>query len=71
MTKDDTTKDPPTKAAGIALLTKGLATQAEVARLAGVSRQAVRKWAIGIPIAKVRDSVLAELWRAELSRRRR
>ena len=69
-TNDDTTKDPAARAASIALLTKGLASQSEVARLAGVSRQLVRKWAKEIPIAKNRHAVLAALWRKEMKKKR-
>jgi transposase-like protein len=69
-TSQDTTKDPAAKAAALALLTKGLASQSEVARLAGVSRQLVRHWAQDIPVERNRDAVLAKLWRQELKRRR-
>ena len=69
-TREDTTKDPAAKAAAIALLTKGLVSQSEAARLAGVSRQLVRKWAKDIPIERNRDAVLAKLWRKELGKGR-
>lgn len=69
-TTQDTTKDPAAKASAIALLTKGLASQAEVARLAGVSRQLVRHWSKDIPIDRNRNAVLAKLWRAEIARNR-
>jgi transposase-like protein len=69
-TSQDTTKDPAAKAAAIALLTKGLASQSEVARLAGVSRQLVRHWAQDIPVDRNRDAVLTKLWRQELKRHR-
>lgn len=69
-TREDNTKDPIAKAAAIALLVKGLASQSEVARLAGVSRQLVRKWAKDIPIDRNRDAVLAKLWRKELAQTR-
>lgn len=66
----DTTKDPAAKAAAVALLTKGLASQSEVARLAGASRQLVAHWAADIPIEQNRNAVLAKLWRKEIDRRR-
>lgn len=67
-TTQDTTKDPAAKAAAVALLTKGLASQSEVARLAGVSRQLVRHWAKDIPVERNRDAVLTKLWRQALRR---
>lgn len=67
-TIEDTTKDPAAKAAAIALLTKGLASQSEVARLAGVSRQLVKHWARDVPIERNRNAVLSKLWRRELAR---
>lgn len=69
-TTQDTTKDPAAKAAAVALLTKGLASQSEVGRLAGASRQLVAHWAAEIPIEKNRNTVLAKLWRQELARKR-
>lgn len=69
-TTQDTTKDPAAKAAAIALLTKGLASQSEVARLAGVSRQLVRHWAKDIPVERNRNAVLAKLWRQTLRAQR-
>lgn len=68
-TIEDTTKDPAAKAAAIALLTKGLASQSEVARLAGVSRQLVKHWAQDIPIDRNRNAVLKKLWRREITRK--
>lgn len=67
----DDTKDPAAKATAISLLAKGLASQSEVARLAGASRQLVRHWAADIPIDQARDAVLAKLWRAELAAQRK
>jgi hypothetical protein len=48
----------------IKILAEGLATQSEVARLAGVDRQLVRHWAMraGIDPAKARAQLLAKLW---------
>ncbi len=43
MTNDDSTKE---KADAIELIQSGLATQSEVARLLGVSRQLVHKWVV-------------------------
>jgi transposase-like protein len=68
-TTQDTTKDPAAKAAAVALLSRGLATRAEVARLAGVSRQLAKHWAKDIPAERARDSVLAKLWRSEIARK--
>jgi hypothetical protein len=67
----DDTKDPAAKAAAIPLLAKGLASQSEVARLAGESRQLIRHWSADIPIEEARDAVLAKLWRAELALQRK
>jgi hypothetical protein len=69
MTKDDTTKDPAAKRAAIALLTKGLITRAEAAKLAGVSRQLARHWAKDIP-EQNRDAVITKLWSKELAKNR-
>jgi DNA invertase Pin-like site-specific DNA recombinase len=69
MTKDGTTKDPAAKAAAIALLSKGLASQAEVARLAGVSRQLMRHWAMDIPVEANRNAVLSKVWRRHIKKR--
>ncbi len=55
MTSDDTTK-----AAAIAMLRKGLATQSEIARLSGRSRQIVAHWAKDYPDA--RAEYLAKTW---------
>lgn len=60
MTKQDTIK-----AAALGMLAAGIATQSEVAELAGVSRQLVRKWAIaaGIDAVGERKAWLEKLWR--------
>ena len=68
MTIKDNTKDHPAKAAAVALLTKGLASQSEVARLAGVSRQLVRHWAMDIPVERNRNATLSKLWRKAMKR---
>lgn len=67
-TTQDTTKDPAAKRAAIKLLTQGLASQSEVARLAGVSRQLIRHWSLDIPVEDNRNAVLAKLWRRALKR---
>lgn len=67
-TTQDTTKDPAAKATAVALLSKGLVTPAEAARLAGISRQLLRHWAKDIPFKRNRDAVLAKLWRQALKR---
>jgi hypothetical protein len=69
MTSEDTTKDPAAKAAAIGLLTKGLVTKSEAARLAGVSRQLVRHWAKDIPVDRNREAVLTKLWRNEIRKK--
>lgn len=69
-TIQDTTKDPAAKAAAIALLSKGLITTAEAARLAGISRQLLRHWAKDIPVKRNREAVLAKLWRQAMGRKR-
>lgn len=69
-TIQDTTKDPAAKAAAIELLTKGMATKSEVARLAGVSRQLVEHWAKDIPIKANRSAAVSALWRRALGRKR-
>lgn len=67
MASDDTTS--PEKRAALALLSKGLVTQAEAARLAGVSRQLVRYWSKAIPLDRNREAVLAKLWAKEIARK--
>jgi hypothetical protein len=69
-TDQDTTKDPAAKRAALALLSKGLLTQAEAAKLAGVSRQLMRHWAQEIPAKRNRDAVLTKLWSREISKKR-
>jgi hypothetical protein len=56
------TVDDSTKAAALRLLRRGLVTQAEAARLAGVSRQLVRHWARDMPIDEAREAALKRLW---------
>lgn len=69
-TKQDTTKDPAAKRAAISLLSRGLATKAEVARLAGVSKQLMQHWAADIDTEKNRNAVLSKLWHKALARKR-
>lgn len=69
MTEEDIMKDQAAKAAAIALLAKGLASQSEVARLAGVSRQLVRHWAKDIDVDRNREALLSRLWRREMARK--
>jgi hypothetical protein len=59
MTTDDSMKDSVLK-----ILAEGLATQSEMARLAGVDRQLVRHWAMRARIdpVKARAKVLVKLW---------
>lgn len=60
-----TTKDD-TKRAALKLLRRGLVTQSEAAKLAGVSRQLMRYWAQDIPDA--RPGYLAQIWMRMLRR---
>lgn len=64
MTSDDTTKR-----AALYLLKRGLATQSEVARLAGRSRQIVAHWAKDMPDA--RAEYLAKVWQQASKTRKR
>ena len=61
MTNDN---DSTKRAAAMALLRKGLATQSEVAELAQKSRQLVRYWAgmAKIDSSKARAKYLARIW---------
>ena len=58
------TIDDSMKADAIELLKSGLATQSEVAKLSGVSRQLVRKWVIaaGINPTAARREWLERAW---------
>lgn len=69
-TVQDTTKDGAAKAAALSILSRGLATKAEVARLAGVSKQLMQHWAAEIDTERNRNAVLAKLWAKELKRKR-
>ncbi len=55
-----------TKADAIELLKSGLATQSEVAGLAGVSRQLIRKWVIaaGVNPKAARREWLERAWKS-------
>jgi hypothetical protein len=64
MTSDDTTKR-----AALYLLKRGLATQSEVARMAGRSRQIVAHWAKDMPDA--RTEYLAKVWQQASKTRKR
>lgn len=61
-----------TERAALSLLAQGLATQSEVAGLAGVSRQLVRYWVKRERIAceRMRKSALVKLWRKALAEHR-
>lgn len=56
--------DPITRKRALILLRQGVATQAEVARLAGVSRQAVMHWcrSEGLDALKLRADRLGREW---------
>ena len=58
--------------AALSLLRRGLATPAEAARLAGVSRQLVRHWlrSEGVDWRRIRLAVLMREWRKEENRGR-
>jgi predicted transcriptional regulator len=66
----NTTKDPKAKAAAISILSRGLATKSEVARLAGISKQLMHHWAKEVPVDRARNTVLTKLWHKELARKR-
>lgn len=73
MTMDDSTeKDDAAREAAIEMLTEGMATPAEVARLSGASRQLLRYWIqrAGIDPRKTRDSQLAKAWRKKVAGKR-
>lgn len=57
--------------AGLSLLRAGEANPSEIARLAGVSRQAVSAWAriAGIDWRAVRNAKLAAVWARKIRRR--
>jgi hypothetical protein len=55
--------DTLSKTAALALLSRGLVSKSEAARLAGVSRQLMRHWSKGIKAEKAREAVLTKLWR--------
>jgi predicted DNA-binding protein YlxM (UPF0122 family) len=59
-----------TRLAALKLLARGDATMAEIAELADVSRQAVRKWAqaAGIDPVETRQRRLQELWKSATRR---
>jgi len=52
---------------GVALMRQGLATAAEVGRLAGITRQGARHWATSeeppIDVEAARNRLLKELWK--------
>ena len=56
------TSDDIIKRAALSLLARGLVTQSEAARLAGISRQLMRHWAKDIPCDRNRDAYLGKLW---------
>ena len=63
------TKDlNPTRRAALALLNHGLATKAEAARLAGVSKQLMQHLARDIPVERNRKAALTKLWRDFVAR---
>lgn len=63
MTRDEGTRN---RDAGLELLRLGLANLSEVADCAGVSRQAVQKWAkaAGIDWKGARANLVRKLWQA-------
>lgn len=56
------TNDDSTKAAALKLLRRGLITQSEAARLAGVSRQLVRYWVRELDTDQAREATLRRIW---------
>lgn len=64
MTKQlNTDTDHPGYRAAVKLLRGGYAAPAEVAHLAGISRQLLQHWARGIDWRKARNARLSRLWR--------
>lgn len=57
--------DPMTRRRALSMLRQGIATQAEIAELAGVTRQAVAYWcqSAGIDAVKARVDRLNREWR--------
>ncbi len=62
------TNDDSTKKAALGLLRRGVVSQSEVARLAGVSRQLMRHWARDLDVEAAREVFLAKLWARALRR---
>jgi hypothetical protein len=54
--------DATIKQAVLTILSRGQATRAEAAHLAGRSRQLVRHWAKGLPPGEARDVYLRTKW---------
>jgi hypothetical protein len=52
------TPEPPERAIAVKLLTKGLATVAELATHFGLARQTVQGWARGIDVAAMRKAFI-------------
>lgn len=70
MTSHRSTSETKVRAA-VAMMRLGLATQAEVAELAGESRQLVRHWAMraGIDATEARRARLAREWASRVNHR--
>ena len=64
------TDNATTRPAALKLLAKGLVTQSEAARLAGISRQLVRKWVKGADTVAAREAYLDRIWRKAMAKRR-
>ncbi len=60
--------DDITKRAALNLLRRGLVTQSEAARLAGISRQLMRYWASDIDCEATRASLITKLWQKAITR---
>jgi len=65
----NTTKDEQARRAALSMLSEGLASLSEVARLAGVSRQLMSHWAKDIDVDRARNGYLSKEWRKALKRR--
>jgi len=61
---------PQHRQAAIELVSKGLATTAEIARLAGISRQLARTWVRDIDVSKQRQAHLRRLWSQAIAAQR-
>lgn len=71
--REERRSDMPMRQAVVSLVKRGLATEAEAARLAGLPRMTVYRWcqAAGVDWQRQRAEALARLWSLTLTRRPR